>query len=83
MERIVKMTNDALCFCLFWRKHAQCGVIMVRDSEEEAFVEMWVEQRGDMRTSSAYFMQHKCHNHLFHSEYCLIKPFYRTGKNYA
>lgn len=51
------MTNDALYFCLFLEiKHAQCGVIMVHDSEE-AFVEMWVEERGNMRKSSAYSMQ--------------------------
>lgn len=39
--------NDKRCFMFLSfleRKHAQCGVIMVRDSDE-AFVEMWVEQR--------------------------------------
>lgn len=41
-----------LCvFCVFFvfseeeKKHAQCGVIMVRDSDK-AFVETWVELRG-------------------------------------
>ena len=41
--------NDKLRFVFFSfleRKHAQQrGVVMVRDSEE-AFVEMWAEQRG-------------------------------------
>lgn len=43
-EKIVKMTNRALCFCLFLTEN----VIMVRESDE-AFVEMWVEQRGNVQ----------------------------------
>lgn len=46
--------NDQRCFVFFVvffvfseeeKKHAQCGVIMVRDSDK-AFVETWVELRG-------------------------------------
>lgn len=40
IERMLNMTS----YVSSERRHAQCGVIMVRDSE--AVVEMWVEQRG-------------------------------------
>ena len=43
-EWIVKMTNRALCFCLFLTEN----VIVVRESDE-AFVEMGVEQRGNVQ----------------------------------
>lgn len=75
IERMLKMTSYDLVF--LERRHAQCGVIMVSDSE--AFVEMWVEE-ADMRTSSAYSVQRKYHNHLSHSEYC-IPHFHRTGNS--
>lgn len=45
--------NDKLPFVFLSfleRKHAQCGVIMVRESQT-AFVEMWVERRGKQKLS--------------------------------
>lgn len=44
IERIVKMTNHALCLCVCpGRKQAQFGDIMVGDAEENFFFEVWVE----------------------------------------
>lgn len=53
-RRWLHSENDQRCFVFFVfffvfseeeKKHAQCGVIMVRDSDK-AFVETWVELRG-------------------------------------
>lgn len=72
ISRIVKMTKDALCFSLLWRENRHSVASLWCVTQKKHLLKMWVEQRGDTQ-------QHKYHNHLSYSEYCLIQPFHRTG----
>lgn len=70
-QRIVKMTDSALCFSSF----------LDRERHHGAWVRWSIcwNVGGTERQFSAYSVQLKYHNHSSHSEYCLIQPFHRTG----